>query len=199
MEFRRCAALIALIVLTACSSPDATDTMAAADPATTGSGAASPTSSAPPDRSAMSKDDAETLVRRLRDFARQPTRAKAEELPFAPTVQLGLGETLVKEVNSADLADRSAWAVPTTTSYRWIGQPSLNVLERLADDEPYVTSIGPHAHCAAPARSAPPEVAGHDHVSTQPAQPESCLSWYSVDLFIEGGEIQAVTLALWEP
>lgn len=43
---------------------------------------------------------------------------------------------------------------------------------------------------------------GHQRVSIQPAETtiDSCLSWFSVDLFVNGdGRIAAVTLDIWEP
>ena len=149
----------------------------------------------------MSQDDAEALVRQLRDFADQPTAAKAEALPFADTVRLGLGDALVKEVPAAELADPAVWVVPVpqTPEWAWLGDPSLNPLRSLADDGAYTTSVGPHPHCAAPPRPAPPEVADHERVSTQPRQPTSCLAWYTVDAFLHDGEISAITMDLWEP
>ena len=50
----------------------------------------------------------------------------------------------------------------------------------------------------APVQAAPDEVAALQRVSTQPvggARPE----WYLVDLFVEDGEVRAVTVDLWEP
>jgi hypothetical protein len=147
-----------------------------------------------------SQDEAEQIVRELRRFAQEPSASRAEQLPFASRVQLGLGGRLLKTVGSSALADPSAWSVPvpTTPDYAWIGDRSLSALKLLASDGEHTTSVGPHPHCASPPRPAPPGMVDHDRISTQPAA-GGCLSWYSVDVFLRDGEIQAVTLDLWEP
>lgn len=192
--------LAVALSLTGCSGDERT---VATPQSPTGTPAAAPSPS--PERtgsaSTMSQEDAEELVRQLRELADQPTAAKVQDLPFADTVQLGLGDALVKEVSAAELADPAAWAVPVphTPAWAWLGDPSLNPLESLADDGAYTTNIGPHPHCASPPRSAPPEVAEHLRISTQPREPQSCLAWYTVDAFLRDGEIHAITMDLWEP
>lgn len=171
----------------------------------TGGGSTS-RSSAPPARDSgrqsteeMTPARAETLVRQLREFAEQPSESAARQLPFAPTVRLGVGDTLLKQLDAKTLIDPAAWSVPTAQGYEWLAEPSLNALELLVDDRPYTSELGPHPHCASPPRPAPPAVNAHHRVSTQPAAADSCLSWYTVDLFLRAGEIEAVTLDLWEP
>jgi hypothetical protein len=37
-------------------------------------------------------------------------------------------------------------------------------------------------------------------VSLEPSDVDSCLSWFAVDLYLDGdGDIAAVTVELWEP
>lgn len=71
-----------------------------------------------------------------------------------------------------------------------------------AEARDVVVSVGPHPHCASPPVPAPAEVASLRRVSVQPSPEsgDSCLSWWTVDLFLTPeGEVAAVTLDIWEP
>lgn len=65
-----------------------------------------------------------------------------------------------------------------------------------------IVSVGEHPHCASPPVPPPDDVADLMRVSVQPdiEQIDSCLQWWTVDFFInQAGQIEAVTLDLWEP
>lgn len=199
VKLRTLIALLPLVVLPACSASGDGDAAARSDAPAPAVSSMSAAASASPAAAAISREEAAQLIEQLRAFAQEPNAAQAEQLPFARTVRLGLGDALVKEVAAAELSDAGSWSVPTTQDLRWTGLSSLNVLERLAEDEPYVTTLGSHPHCASPARPAPAAVADHVRVSTQPSEPASCTAWYTVDLFLQDDKIHAVTLDLYEP
>lgn len=199
MELRTLIALLPLVVLPACSASGDADVVAASEPPAPAASSPSSVATASPAAAALSQEEAEQLIEQFRAFAQEPNTSQAEQLPFAPTVRLGLGDSLVKEVDAAELSDSSSWSVPVTQNLRWTGLPALNVLEPLAEPEPYTTTIGSHPHCASPARPAPTAVTDHVRVSTQPSKPASCTAWYTVDLFLQDDKIHAVTLDLYEP
>jgi hypothetical protein len=63
-----------------------------------------------------------------------------------------------------------------------------------------MVNAGPHMHCASPPVPAPTGLAGHRRVSVQPTNIETCILWWTVDLFVaSSGRIEAVTLDLWDP
>jgi hypothetical protein len=136
------------------------------------------------------------LIGKLTDFARSPSQAAWEKLPFAETVQLGLGERIVKSVPAAELADPASWTLPVDMYAGYKGP--FSALEQLAQNNERNISVGEHPHCAGSPRPAPDGLEALSRWSTQPAVQE-CLRWYSVDLFVEDGTIRAVTLDLWEP
>jgi len=76
----------------------------------------------------------------------------------------------------------------------------FSVLDLLDQAGPITSSVGPHSHCASPPIAPPSRVAHLRRVSVQPAVIESCLQWWTVDLFLSPNrEIVAVTMDLWEP
>jgi hypothetical protein len=120
-------------------------------------------------------------------------------VPFASTVRLGLGQKILKQATASELQKPETWDVPTAGGYDWIADPTVNALDLLSDNEPHTAVVGPHPHCASPARPGPAELADYQQVSTQPSDPASCNGWYTVDIFVRDGKIEAVTLDLWEP
>lgn len=102
------------------------------------------------------------------------------------------------EVAADDLRDPAAWDVPTAPGYEWTTGP-FNALTLLTRSDPGRVVVGPHPHCAGAPRPAPPELTTLTRMSTQPLDPESCLSWDTVDAYVADGRIRAITLDLWEP
>lgn len=168
-------------------------------PASQQAGPKASSAARPDDPEAPSAAQVQALISRMRELASEPSSDAVRRLPFAETVRLGLGGTLVKEVDAERLADRSTWDVAVTPEFAWQTNPTLSALDHLTDPRAHTAVSGPHPHCAGPPRPAPEPLSAHSRVSSQPSNPESCLSWYTVDLFLRDGKIEAVTLDLWEP
>ena len=74
------------------------------------------------------------------------------------------------------------------------------MLDLLARNRSLRIGVGPHRRCVSPPLPPPRSVAGLRHVSVQPRRIDSCLQWFSVDMFVtRSGKIAAVTLDLYEP
>lgn len=141
----------------------------------------------------------EQLIADFLDLADNPSAELLAALPLAPEVQLGLGQVLHETVAAPALADSTAWSLDVE-NYAALEGP-FSALEVAAGAGPTKVSAGPHPHCAGPPRPAPPAVTDLRRVSVQPADEtiDSCLSWWTVDFFLDDGVIQAITLDLWEP
>lgn len=159
--------------------------------------------------------EAVTLIQDLVAFAVAPGPVTLRGVPLAPTdVRLGLGPTLIASLDLAGAADPTAWQL-TMDPYSRAYTGTFSALETIrrhvegtvADTGPVRrpgalrVSVGEHPHCAAPPMPAPEGLAGMRRVSVQPDNRSitSCLDWFTVDLFLDGALIVAVTLDLWEP
>ena len=134
------------------------------------------------------------------DFARDPSEKAWVLASFADRVDLGLaGEPLVRR--SADaLKNPKAWELDTKLWRGGVGPFSaLDWLGSYSGD--LTVTEGWHGRCADPEPlPVPKALRKYEHWSIQPATVESCGgNWFSVDLFMRGGEIHAVTLDLYEP
>jgi hypothetical protein len=111
---------------------------------------------------------------------------------------LGLADRLMVRRSARELADPKVWRLRAKLFRAYIGP--FSALDLLADSGPTVISVGSHPHCASPPVPPPADVAHLRRVSVQPRDIESCLQWFTVDLFLTPGRrIAAVTLDLWEP
>jgi hypothetical protein len=158
-----------------------------------------PPSEVQEDSDAPTPQDRE-LMRSFVAFARSPTDATWRSLPLAPTVHLGLGQRLVLRRSASELRDPEAWTI-NVKSFRAYGGP-FSALRLLSEKPagPLHVSVGPHRHCASPPLPPPHRVAALRRVSVQPSNPETCLLWFSVDVYVDDlGEVRAVTLDAWEP
>ncbi len=124
-------------------------------------------------------------------------------VPFAEQVALGLGPTILTTVRRGDLANPRVWDL---TMEGYAGRSgALNPFVALRkygrQGVPAVISTGNHDHCASPPLPVPAEVTKDLQVVIQPSWDviDSCLEWFSVDLFVRKGLIVAVTLSLFEP
>lgn len=154
------------------------------------------TPSADPTRSPDPAEQAaaEALLR----FARAPSAATLAAVPFAERISLGLGTQLLSERSRPELARPDAWILHMEGFRAHVGP--FSALERLARATTTEVVAGPHPHCASPPMPAPQDVAGSRQVSIQPTGIDTCLLWFTVDLFLDpSGQIVAVTLDLWEP
>ena len=153
------------------------------------------------------------LTRDFVAFATRPSAKTAQKVPFAGEVQLGLGRDLRATLDRDDAPQGSAWVLKAKYFRGYTGPFSaLEPIERHADGAgstsvrsrggAFTVSVGDHPHCASPPVLPPRGLEDTRRVSVQPSESslDSCLSWFTVDLFMtDGGEIAAVTLDLWEP
>lgn len=142
------------------------------------------------------------ILRTLRRFAKTQGSEVFAEIPFAPNVWLGLGERLHVLRPAGELAAHRSWLIDVP-HFRGSTGP-FSAMELLARGKPrdgsLLAAAGRHRHCASPPVPAPARLAAFRRVSVQPEEPMSCLSWWTVDLFLgSDGRIQAVTMDHWEP
>lgn len=222
----RSAAAVSLLLVPACGGDTPTAEVEGSDQQTpsvsasptSGTSSASPSleptghTSAPPPTPAV-KDEDLRLIRDFVVFAVRPSAETARRLPFAGEVQLGLSRDLVATLDESETSDASAWVL-NATYFRANTGPfnALESIQRHADETrstsararggAFHVSVGDHPHCAGPPVPAPRGFQHHRRVSVQPSESsiDSCLSWFTVDLFLnEEGSIAAVTLDIWEP
>ena len=132
-------------------------------------------------------------------FARAPSDGTWTAVPLAATVGLGLGDSLRRQRSAEDLRNPGAWLLNVDLFRGRAGTASA--LDLIAAEQgPLRITKGPHPHCASGPVPPPEEVADLDRVIVQPRAPDGCLDWWTVDAFVNAdGEIEAVTLDLWEP
>ncbi len=119
-------------------------------------------------------------------------------LALADTVLIGLGDQLLVERSSTELATASAWEL-NLEPFRGRTGP-YSALDLLAQTGETEIIVGPHDHCAAPPAAISPEISFASHLSIQRTGIDSCLDWFTVDLFFDSsGSVVAITLDLWEP
>lgn len=143
--------------------------------------------------------EGDDVLKKLVAFAREPNDESWALVPFADRVQLGLGERLLKTSSAQALREPAEWILDVDLFRGGVGPfSSLQVLARNEGSLAY--RHGLHARCASPARAPPQPISGLRQLSIQPREPESCLRWFAVDVFLdEHSDIRAVTLDLWEP
>lgn len=177
---------------TASGSPQPTPT------ATTAAvrGSTSPSPSPGPQESPTAADEA--LIRALTAFARAPGAGTFAAVPFADRVGLGLGGELKTERAASELARPDAWSLSVEVFRGRV--PPFSALDLLAKDGATTISVGQHPHCGSPPVPPPAELARSRRVSVQRTGVDTCLLWWTVDLFVTpAGRIEAVTLDLWDP
>jgi hypothetical protein len=140
----------------------------------------------------------EQFVRTIIEFARAPGTARLTAIPFAEKVKLGLSDRIVMERARSEFVQADAWVLRADIFRGRYGPFSL--LELLARDGPTTISVGPHPHCASSPVPPPTEFASARRLSVQPTGIDTCLFWWTVDLFVSpAGRIEAITLDLWDP
>ena len=138
------------------------------------------------------------LVRALAEFAHAPGAGTLGAVAFADRVKLGLSDRLMTERASLDLLRPDAWVLQADGFRGHVG--SFSALDLIGKDVATTISVGPHPHCASPPVPPPTSLVGARRVSVQPKDIDSCLLWWTVDLFVSAvGRIEAVTLDLWDP
>lgn len=146
-----------------------------------------------------SAEDRDLIADFLR-FAADPGGDTASALPFADKVTLGLADELITTRTPSELGHPDAWVLDAEGFRAYVGP--FSALDVAAHATETVVSVGDHPHCVSPPVPAPTEVADLRRVSVQPspASIDSCLQWWTVDLFLTDDQrIAAVTLDLYEP
>ncbi|NNL48431.1 MAG: hypothetical protein HKO76_08700 [Acidimicrobiia bacterium] len=151
------------------------------------------------DLSSEPSDSEMALARMLNQFAASPDTGSFQALPLAETVTLTLGPTIRRDVSSGDLADPLAWQFEVD-EFRG-GSGTMSALAYLSDvPGGYEVTVGSHPHCAGPPMPVAEGFEELTQISIQPAAPDSCLEWWTVDVFLDDqGDIAGVTLDMWEP
>lgn len=157
-----------------------------------GATASRPATSGP--TTTLSAEDAlalwdESMVAELEAFALRPSDETFNDLPLAQFVMLGIEDRIVVAKPQEELRDPSVWVVE-----------GHSVLDQLAAGGDYVLRRNTHETCVGEENPAPLEMSGYQRLSIHPAdlQNDTCLNWYSVDLFLHDGQIVGITLTLWE-
>jgi hypothetical protein len=132
-------------------------------------------------------------------FGRHPTDKTWSAVPFADRVELGLASRLLVRRTAQELRDRRAWTLEVVR-FRG-GSGPFSALRTIAGERRRLTiGAGSHHRCASPPGPAPRRVASLARMSIEPFPVESCLQWWSVDLYLtRDNRVRAVTLDLWEP
>lgn len=212
------AAIVLAILLTGCGGDPETPAASAppsSAPAATPS--SSPTASDPSEEASVAPGRQPSAAdRRLaRAFihlaTRPPQMSMLPNVPFAPTVRIGLGSALTDAIPSGDTYLYGEWTLRAEGEF-FRGQIGpFNAFRAVrrhlrragqASRDPFAYVLGRHRHCAGPPVPAPAGFAEARRVSLQPAPEtiDSCLDWFTVDLFLDdAGQIAAVTYDIWEP
>lgn len=148
----------------------------------------------------VSRSETEDLVDTFIAFALAPSDATYAELPIADTVDLGLGPTIIKTVDAAELRSPESWQVDLDYFRAYVGP--FSAFEALNRLRIYDVTIGDHAHCVSAPVPAPDGYESLQRISVQPrlGLQSSCLMWDTVDFFVlANGDVVAITYDLWEP
>lgn len=141
-----------------------------------------------------------SLVEAFIEFAHQPGAETHARLPLSDPVRLGLGPQIIRTVDRESLRDPEGWVFDVDLFRAYTG-PFSPLVQLQALDE-YVVEVGEHAHCAGPAQPPPSGLEDLRRISVQPLGEsiDSCLDWTTVDFFVsQSGQVEAVTMDLWEP
>lgn len=194
-------AVVAL--LTACSvggeplaqedprSPTSAAVSPPSPPSAPGSAVASPRA---PETGGLTRNEAAVIDALLR-FARSGERSAAAAIPFADEgVLLGLSNQLLVMKSGDELRDAAAWTLEADAFRGYVGP--FSPIQILSEAEEVTEAAGAQPHCASPPIQPHPDTADLRQLSIQPAQPQGCLQWWTVDVFLDGGEVVAVTIDL---
>lgn len=137
-------------------------------------------------------------------FAQSRDAGMFTRIPFADEVALGLADEILVRRSGEALEAPSSWVLEPEffrdrtgpfSALALLAQWDQNAAGMLVRE--LSMTAGPHPHCASAPVPAPAEFAGLRRVSVQPVGPDTCLLWWTVDLYLTSdGEIAAVTLDL---
>ena len=137
--------------------------------------------------------DANSIASAMRSFASDPSQF--DQIPFDPEVTLGLMEGRTDQFVRADLADPATWQLDVD-GYR-ARSGSADLLAELR--RPVRITEGEIPHCASPPAPIPNDLAGFDRINLEPIGITSCIDWFSLSLFVDGGDVVGVLYDLYEP
>lgn len=121
-----------------------------------------------------------------------------QALRLNDAVVIGLSDQLVETRTSADLADPANWQLDLEAFRGRVGP--FSALELLDGADEVAALAGRHDHCASPPAPIPPGLQDVRHLSIQPTGIDSCIDWWTVDLFVDAdGTVIGITLDTWEP
>lgn len=191
------ALLTAGVVLAACSnasSPDPTSSSTSTSTTTSSTSSTSSTTSTTIGGENRFEAARDTL---LALASSQGDEIPVGELPLAATVRLGLHNELEIERTPEQLADVESWIVPRS-EYAGFSGP-FNILDPIRRGRTLNITEGPQPHCAGPPLDPPLGLEDAMLVSGQPKESDSCIDWFSVNLWMQNGEVTAITLELFGP
>jgi len=120
------------------------------------------------------------------------------DLRLADVLLVGLGDQLIEERTPAQLTDAAGW-VFTLEGFRERGG-LFSALETLLESDDIEVVVGPHDLCGLPPQPISDRIEFASHLSLQPAGIDSCLQWFTVDLFLDdSGTVVAIILDLAVP
>ncbi len=132
------------------------------------------------------------------DISVEGTTVDVGDLRLADRVLIGLGDQLSEERTPTQLTDPAGWVLAPEYFRGYTGP--FSALDRLRRSDDVDVLVGPHNHCGSPPRPIPDEIEFATHLSLQPTGIDSCLRWFTVDLFLDATDaVVAVTLDLSEP
>jgi len=200
-RFTRVATAVAAVVLAGCATTGDATTTTTETPTTTTTSSVVPstiTTTSTTTTTAAATDDFEVGRKALLTLAGSVgDSVPMAGLAFADTVSMGLHNQLTIERSIEELADDTGWIIDALEYAGYSGP--FAVLDALRDGGPLVIDQGPHPHCAGPPLDPPEGFESATRVHAQPKDIDSCIAWFSVDLWIVAGEIQAVTFELFGP
>lgn len=142
---------------------------------------------------------AEAMVDAFVAYARTGVEDDLTALRLQNVVGLGLGPTVLGTFTVDELRNPTSWRLDLNLFRARSGEVSL--LDVLAELDDYDVTVGPHDNCNAPAVPPPDGLERAIRISVQPVldRDSSCHAWYTVDFFVDSGEVAAITLDMWEP
>lgn len=185
-----------LVIVGACSAVDLRPHPEASEPPPNVASSGEP-SVAASESGGVTPDEA-AVVQALVRFARTGDRADAAAIPIADGgVALGLSNRLMVTRSAEELGDARGWTLQSEAFRGYVGP--FSAIRLLEEDRPIRVAAGPHPHCASPPVQPHPATVRLRQLSIQPAQLDTCLRWWTVDVFLDDGDVAAITMDLWEP
>lgn len=120
---------------------------------------------------------------------------------LAPTVDRWLGpELLFPPLSRDDAGAPASWVLDDGgLGFEGFVGP-FSVVDTLVNAGEVEIIVGPHDHCAGQPRQYSDTLQGLRQLSIQPTGIDSCIAWFSIDVFVnDAGEIEAIMLDLFGP